>query len=725
MIRPIAKEKPSIYHDSFYRYKKKRSPLIWLIVIIPAIVFAVLFINSSSASEFRQSSQTKQAILNELTSGQLLLGSASNAHSALLVNSDAKFDINGLVATVTLTQSFMNPNNSQLDGLYAFPLPDNAAVNYLHIQIADRIIEGKIMEKAQAVAAFQKAKKQGKKASLLEQHRANLFTNKIANIAPHEQITVTIKYFQHIHYADNTFSLRFPMTYTPRYQPRDASMTLSTPLPTFFSNKTKQAPGNISLNVSLNAGIELQTITSPSHAIKLTNIENSEQASSPFPASQITQVSVGNVQVPMDKDFILQWQATPSNEPRLSVFKEKKDNAIYALAMLIPPTQTNAYSIADFTEQAAQFPRDITFIIDTSGSMQGASIEQAKQSLFFALKTLAPTDSFNIIAFSSRFQQAFNSTVMANQANIYHAREFIHKLNASGGTQMYQPLAQALQMPSAAEQTAKAIKQIVFITDGAVSNELDLFRLLHQSRDIPRLFTVGIGAAPNGFFMRKAAEFGRGSYNYIGKVTEVKEKMSALLGKITQPVLKDIKLQFQPLHLGSIEQYPKKIPDLYQGEPLLITFKSALMPNSMQVFGEQANSPWHQEHSFAKQKQSLGITPIWAHAKIEDLLDSIVTGTPQEVVKQQVIATSLSHQVLSPYTSFIAIEQTQAQSDENTTNAKSKASNKKATPVPQTALDWQPSLYAGLLMLLISIVMQARRSIAISKKSSAANKGTL
>lgn len=713
MIRPICKEKPSIYHDSFYRYKKKRSPLVWLVVIIPAIVLAVLLVQPSSAAEFSHHGNSKSALLDELTSGQLILGSTTNAHSALLVNSAADFDINGLIATVTVTQSFINQHDEKLSGLYAFPLPDNAAVNYLHIQIADRIIEGKIMEKAQAVAAFKKAKKQGKKASLLEQHRANLFTNHIANIAPHEQITVTIKYFQHINFADDTFSLRFPMAFTPRYQPAPSEMTLSTPLAHYLTKKNTQPAKNISLNVALNAGIELQNITSPSHNIKLSSKKHSDTAFAPFAAKETIKVSVGNVQVAMDKDFILQWQATPSSEPRLAVFKEQKEHNVYALAMLMPPSSVINDSDAENIADKARFRRDITFIIDTSGSMQGASIEQAKQSLFFALKTLNPQDSFNIIAFSSRFKQAFNSTVMATQANIYQAREFIHSLNANGGTQMYQPLAQALTMPKATEQESDVLKQIVFITDGAVSNELELFRLLHQTREVPRLFTVGIGSAPNGYFMRKAAEFGRGSYTYIGKVSEVKEKMSALLGKINQPTLKDIKLQFQPLHLGSIEQYPKKIPDLYQGEPLLIAFKSALMPTSLQVFGEQANTPWHQEHSFTNQQASQGITPIWAQAKIEDLLDSVITGSSKEMVKQQVIATSLSHQVLSPYTSFIAIEQDNTQQQEQ----KAKPTNKKATPVPQTALDWQPGMYAGLLMLLISMVMQARRSIAISKKS--------
>ena len=734
MFKLNKKEKLSIYHDSFYQHKKRKSPLKWLVLVVVTLILSVLYLRPTAASQF-----SKNDLLNGIGSGQLLFTSSSshsvdksssnnkqenvsgNYQAALLLNSSASFEINGLIANVTLTQSFINQSDHKVNGIYAFPLPDRAAVNHLHIQIGDRIIKGKIMEKAQAKKVFEQAMQSGRKASLMQQHRPNLFTNNIVNIAAHEQITITIKYFQHIDYIDGKFSLRFPMKITPRYQVQSREnksnaqdfdiehqqaqkklIDKSNIFPAILSAESKHQ-SNIHLAIKLNAGVDLVDISSPSHRIAIKNQKSETLLRKPFTSKQVMVIDVGNVQVAMDRDFILQWQPKPSNEPQLSAFRQKLNGEIYSLVMLIPPSK------AEPDNTLATFARDITFIIDTSGSMQGQSIKQAKESLLFALQTLTGKDSFNIIAFESSFQQAFSSTVIANQQNIFTARQFISKLQADGGTEMFKPLSTALDMPTTRLQKSNAIKQIIFITDGAVSNELALFRLIHDTQEMPRLFTVGIGSAPNGYFMRKAAQFGRGSYTYIGKVDEVKTKMSALLEKISRPALRNIASQFQPLHLGSIEQYPKKIPDLYYGEPLTIAFKSSIMPNSIQVFGEQENKGWHQEVNIVNQQESIGITPIWAKAKIEDLLDGLVTGQPLEQVKKQVLATSLLHQVLSPYTSFIAVEQ-------ETITAKHH-NNKQTMPFPATATGWQVPFIAGLLLLVLSLMMQARRAVSIAKKN--------
>ncbi len=744
MIRPIRKEKNSIYHDSFYQYKKKNSTLKWIMLITCAVILSVLYIQTSYAIE-----PAKKFHLNDIGSGQLLFkpsnghaSSRNNFQPAILLNSAASFEINGLIATVTLTQSFINQSDNVVNGLYAFPLPENSAVNHLHIQVADRIIEGKIMEKMQAKKVFQQAKRSGRKASLIEQHRPNLFTNQIANIAAHEQVTVTIKYFQHVDFIDGNFQVRFPMKITPKYQAKaiiNATVhdqkfnkqtleeqpsshqknniaqvmakkhnAMENTIDSIFTTKSTKPNLKIQLGIKLNAGVELNNITSPSHSILVKSFKTKTMHHSPFPAQQKLEINVGNGQVAMDRDFILQWQPSRSSEPRLSIFKEELAGEFYSLAMILPPTIKTDSNMRLTENDLPSFSRDITFIIDTSGSMQGQSIKQAKQSLLFALQTLSEADSFNIIAFESSYHQAFQSTVMATKENLSRAKAFISKLNADGGTEMYKPLAAALAMPATVKQKTTAIKQVIFITDGAVSNELALFQLIHNTPDIPRLFTVGIGSAPNGYFMRKAAQFGRGSYTYIGKVDEVKTRMSALLDKISRPALRNINLQFQPLHLGSIEQYPKKIPDLYYGEPLLITFKTAQMPTSLQVFAEQSTHNWHQETNLTQQQESKGITPIWARAKIEDLLDGLVTGKDPSTVKNEVLATSLLHQVMSPYSSFIAVEQEK--------HVENKQDSKQTTPFPKTAVGWQAPFFTGLILLILSLILQDKRTIGSCKE---------
>lgn len=775
MIKKSVKEKHSIYQSSFYRYKKRRSPLRWLIVLT-ALLSIFFYVGSLKASQYQQ---TNRFTPNDVKAGHLLLnnaqltgrkGSMNSYQSAVLLNSAADFEINGMIATVTVTQAFMNQTDEVLHGTYAFPLPENSAVSYMHIQVGNRLIEGSIMEKEQAKKVFIKAKRSGKKASLVEQHRPNLFTNNIANIPAREQITVTIKYLQQVTFKDGQFSLRFPMTYTPRYQSANPEIQKgSSLLPNAFLDddsakrngaadyksivdgeylnevisknnfvvSSQNMPLDIRLSVLLNAGMPLANITSESHQLSLVSLDKGNRLTNvhsivDLPSeNQGIRLSVGNVRVAMDKDFILTWQPTPNTLPQLSVFSQEVNQENFMLAMLLPPIQTAANEKP--RSKDTLFARDITFIIDTSGSMQGPSIKQAKAGLSFALSTLNEKDSFNIIAFDSNFQKAFPSTVMFNTEHLKSAQRFIDNLRADGGTEMYRPLQAAIEMPLAQVQSNEAIRQIVFLTDGAVSGEQALFKLIKTAPQLPRLFTVGIGAAPNGYFMRKAAQFGQGSYTYIANVNHVAEKMSILLNKISQPVLKNIKTQFTPLHLGAIEQYPEKVPDLYHGEPLLIAFKTKQVPRSIELFGDLASNGWYQEHQFQRSEkltQQQGISTIWARAKIEDLLDGLVIGKPLSEIKPKVIETSILHQIMSPYTSFIAVEKEvlpakeveqefaknvtkKGSAEKNPLLANQLLARKKvvtkqqsvSAPFPKTVLGWQKQLIVGLLLLAFALVL--------------------
>lgn len=717
--RALIEYKPSCKRT--IRNKNSIKPILLFKFILCIVIFTV---SALYALPLYATTYNSYSTLDDVSTGQLLLETSETIKAnhkeshlyqpAILLNSAASFDINGIIALVTVTQSFINTGEEIANGLYTFPLPENSAVNYLKIQVGDREIEGKILEKNRAKKLFDHAKNSGKRASLIEQYRPNLFTNKISNIAPHEQITVTLKYVQHIDYKDNQFSLRFPMDITPRYQAKHELIeawqqsALEKEHNLIFSKSLledkkitppSQSPqlnkNTINLKVNLNAGFKLQKITSPSHAITLSSNKH---------AGKPINIKEGNVQVPMDRDFILQWQAETKPTPQLSLFNQTIDGEEYTLAMLLPQSRQESNNIA---AQDA-FARDITFIIDTSGSMQGESIKQAKESLVFALKTLKSKDSFNIIAFASQSVSLFPTTHMATPKNIEIALDFIHQLSADGGTEMYLPLAKALSMEQSNKQFDHAIKQILFITDGAVSNELSLFELIKNTHVLPRLFTVGIGRAPNSYFMRKAAQYGQGSYTYIADVNEVEKKMSILLKKISQPVLTNIQVQFHPLHLGNIEQYPKKIPDLYSNEPIIIAFKTSKKPNSIQFFGDLSNQGWQQEIELSNvkvQAHSSGISSIWARAKIEDLLDGLVAGNNLDVVKEKVIKTSLKHQVMSPYTSLIAIEEVN-RSDSTLANQSTQLNRDlHAVVFPKTALGWKSHCLLGLLLLLSAVIL--------------------
>jgi Ca-activated chloride channel family protein len=590
------------------------------------------------------------------------------------------------------------------------------------IKVGDVEIIGEIMEKKAAQAVYQKAKKQGKKASLLEQKRPNLFTNKIANIPAQSTVIVTLTFIMPVSFANGSFNLRLPLAMTDKYQPKSysklsddnlenlelsqqpskASQRLYTPLSNTYKASTSEeslqhsrglARSQSSINVELNSGIPIKSILSESHEIDVRALNSNQNAYS---------ISLHKTHVVSHKSFVISWQLLASSQAQVSSFTQEIAEEYYTLLTFFPPA----------LEVAKVLARDIIFIIDTSGSMQGQSMEQAKASLQLAILQLNDNDSFNIIAFDDDTHLLFSNTKMSSEQNIQEAQVFINDLSADGGTEMYRPLSNALMMKKNEKQSEKAIRQIVFITDGAVANELELMQLLNSAQMNFRLYTVGIGAAPNGYFMKKAAQFGRGSYIFIQNQSDVQQKMSDFMTKISQPAISNIELRFDNQIHQHIEIFPKKIPDLYFGEPLQVAVKSQFPITSAQVNGATVSSDWYQQLIIDDQKSSKGISSLFARRKIEDLLDSLFTGASKEDVKSQVIDTSVRHQIISPYTSFVAVERqikTPTMLAKNNSSLVRKAKTKifqahesLMVAMPQTAIGWQLQFLFGISLLILA-----------------------
>lgn len=734
------------YQDSYYcRQQRKKRRFRWLkisflILLISAL--AVFFIPLAQSNQLFLPEEIKRN--NAFISGPQILflipnttpressneGQSKSQNTAmpatLPVDVEANIEINGLVAYAEIKQTFINPHAIALAGKYQFPLPENSAVKQLIIKMDDKEIIGEIMEKKAAKVLYQKAKKQGIKASLVEQHRPNLFTNNIANIPAHSTVVVTLEFIMPVNFTNGNFNLRLPLAITQRYQPKSTLHTshashssehLSQQLPAPFKHSTTRLPyihsrsvtrSQSSLNVTLNSGVPITNVFSNSHKIKSRKLNSNQNAYF---------ITLQKAQVDSNKSFDLSWQLVASHQPQVSSFTQEVAGEYYTLLTFFPPK----------TESTQVIARDIIFIIDTSGSMQGGSMEQAKASLQLAISQLNNKDSFSIIAFDDNTELLFPLTQMASKNNINKAQHFIDNLRADGGTEMYRPLSSALLMKKNGDQSVKAIRQIVFITDGAVANEFELMQLLNTAQSTSkntaqknfRLYTVGIGAAPNGYFMKKAAQFGRGSYVFIQNQHEVQRKMSNFMTKISQPAISNISLTLDSQVHQLVEVYPKLIPDIYFGEPLQIALKSQFPINSVQLNGDTVSEPWYQQLVIDEGLSSKGISSLWARRKIESLLDSLVIGANKEKVKSQVIATSLTHQIISPYTSFIAVEK---QRDDlsllaknnlsPTQKARAKKAQRKAiqaheslmVAIPQTAIGWQLQFFIGISLLLLGLI---------------------
>ena len=583
-----------------------------------------------------------------MQSGSLLLKMKSGYQPATRINSEVDITVSGLTVRASLKQRFRNDGNEWVEGLYVFPLPDGAAVDRMRIKVGERIIEGEVQEKRKAKAQYEKAKREGKRASLVNQQRANLFTTAVANLGPGETLTIEIEYLDTARYDEGTFSLRFPMTLTPRYIPghsagdrqgsgwspdtdRVPDASLITPPQVSASTDHR-----ISLHAVIDAGLPLEFVASRYHPVKIDEVGDNYD------------VRFAQTGVAMDHDFELIWRPTRDAAPRAMLFSETQgDAAALLLVMLVPPSDDSASTVV--------LPRDLVFVIDTSGSMHGVSIQQAKRALHMALDGLRPVDRFNVIQFNSVTEALFTDSVAASAVNVDRARDYVEQLAANGGTEMRPALQRALR----ASNLKTHLRQIIFITDGSVGNEAELYTLIERELQDARLFTVGIGSAPNGWFMRKAAEAGRGTHVTISALHEVNEKMGRLFRKLESPQVTDIVVEWP----GDVEAepYPATVPDLYSGEPVIIKARLKRAPRAgdqLKISGRSAGGDWGAELPLSADEQSPGIASVWARAHIAGLLDSERQGANAETIRSAVVETALRHHLVSKYTSLVAVDKT-------------------------------------------------------------------
>jgi Ca-activated chloride channel family protein len=543
------------------------------------------------------------------------------------LRTEVDYKISGLIAEVQVHQRFRNDGSAWLEGQYLLPLPEGAAVHDLTLHIGTRTIVGEVHEKEQARSEYAQAAANGQHASLVEADKGNLFRTAVANVAPGETVDVEIGYWQRVDYRDGVFSVNFPLTFTPRYSVGGGeSGTGNTAAPATDVATSAAAP-KVSIHAELDAGLALDKVDSPSHDIAIDR------------QGSLYRVRLQSEVVASDRDFVLTWTPKPTAAPSAALFTEHAGNDDYALMMLVPPTQ-----------EAATLPRELILVIDTSGSMEGGSITQARAALDLALSRLTPRDRFNVIEFNSVTHTLFDSPVPAQASDVQLAREWVAQLRADGGTEM----AAALHAAFAGKAPEGFVRQVVFATDGAVENEEDLYKLIESEMGASRLFPIGIGSAPNGHFLTKAGQMGRGAEVVIRDLKDVGERMQTLFGKLDHPTLRDLAVTWP----ARSESYPQRLPDLYRGEPLLVVSKLEHLGGEMQAQGWLADKDWAQKLNIDGKAQAHGIARLWARRKIDDLEDALTRGADETKVREQILDVALTHHLVSRFTSLVAIDKT-------------------------------------------------------------------
>lgn len=654
---------------------------LWGPLILIAVSTALVAITAHAASP------------PEASGGELFFREGDDYVPATQLASHISSNISGIVAVSSINQRFTNQTMSWQEAVYVFPLPDDAAVRAMTMRIGDRVIRSTIHEKTQAKAIYERARQDGKSAALAEQSRPNLFVQSVANIPPGETIDVEIEFVHQVQYESGEFRLRLPLTRTPRYEPARAGRS-SLPAASGPMVPVDHASNTASIHIDIDAGMAISQLDSPSHRVSVTK------------SGEHYWVDVAPTHR-MDRDFVLTWRAMRGSSPGTAIFTQRIDGSDYALILLTPPQSD---------PDRPRLPRDVEFIIDVSGSMQGPSIEQAKLSLATAVSRLQPEDRFNVYAFSSDYRRLFELPAFADASNIERAQQWIDGLEADGGTEMAPPLAAALASPT----QDGMLKQILFITDGAVGNETDLFRMIEQGLKQSRLFMVGIGAAPNSYFMRKAAQFGRGAFVQISNTREVAAQMGRLLAKIESPVYRDLEVRWHGS--AGVDFFPRQLPELYDSEPLVMLARAESLVGDIEISG---GGPRHFDTTIGLDRGGTadGVGTLWARAKIEALLDEKALGGDPDAIQAEVTRVALTHKLVSPWTSFVAVETWAARppGESLATNAVPGTlppGQQVAVMMPGTATPASLELIAGTAALalgLLLLVMERRRCASSSQ----------
>ena len=576
----------------------------------------------------------------EVTEGALFAVGKKGAELGMcpLKRTNVKTDISGFLARVTVVQEFENNFTEPIEAVYTFPLSQNSAVDAMTMKIGTRTIHGKILKREEARKVYEQAKTEGKTASLLDQERPNIFTQSVANILPNEKIVIEISYVETLKYEDGSYEFVFPMTIAPRYIPgsvKDANKISPTVV-------KERAGHNISIEVNLNAGVPVEEIRSTSHEIERINL-----------SSNSAKISLKDAETIPNKDFILRYDVT-GKRIEDAILTHRDERGGFFTLVLQPPDK---FATEDVT------PKEIVFVLDTSGSMSGFPIEKAKEAMKLSLDGLYPNDTFNIITFAGETAILFDQPVPATQANLEKAQRFLDERESGGGTEMMKAIKTALEPSDAADH----IRVVCFMTDGVVGNEPEIIAEV-QKHPQARVFSFGIGNSVNRYLLDKIAQEGNGEAEYVSLTDDGSKSAKKFYERVRTPLLTDISIDWNGLPVADV--YPNRIGDLFSAKPVILHGRYTKAASGMiKLKGKVAGQELVREIAVNLPESEPAndvLASLWARTKIDELVGKSLKYDAEEEqqyldlkakTKLDIIGLSLKYNLLTQFTSFVAVEE--------------------------------------------------------------------
>ena len=560
-----------------------------------------------------------------------------------LKHTDVKAEISGYISTVEVTQQFHNPFGVKIEAVYVFPLPNNAAVNEFLMTVGERKIRGIIRERQEAEQIYKEARRQGYVASLLTQERPNVFTQRVANIEPGKQIDINIKYFSTLAYADGWYEFVFPMVVGPRFNPpgssdgvgavgRGARGISGQSTEVQYLRPGERSGHDISLAVNIDAGVPIEALTCTSHIV------TTSQAAPERATAQLCRLDA----IP-NKDFVLRFKVA-GNRVRSALMTHRDARGGFFTLMLYPPETLAALKRA---------PMEMVFVVDRSGSMSGKPIEQARAALERGLRQLQPDDTFQIIDFSVSASQFGPVPVAATADNVRRGLAYAERLNAGGGTMMMYGLRAALGFP----HDPGRLRFVCFLTDGYIGNEAEIIGETHRLLGDSRIFSFGVGNSVNRHLLDEMARAGRGVAAYLALNDDAGAVMDLFFDRVSHPAMADLAIDWGGMRVTDL--YPRRLPDLFVGRPVVITGRFNGNGNgAVRVRGKVAGEV--QELALDLPTDDLaarhpGIPCVWARTRIADLADRM-THEGNANLPTEIRQVALEYGLMSAYTAFVAVD---------------------------------------------------------------------
>jgi len=560
-----------------------------------------------------------------------------------LERTSVRAQIDAYVASVEVEQRYHNPYGEKIEVVYVFPLPEDAAVSGFLMQIGDRTIRGVIREREEAERIYEEAKSQGFVASLLTEERPNVFTQRVANIEPGKVIDVQLTYYNTLPYRDGAYAFEFPTVVGPRFNPpgttdgvgavaRGASGLSGQGTEVQYLKPGDESGAEFTMVVDLDAGAKVTRIDSPTHEIEVATVSPSRR-----------RIELARGAARPDKDFVLNYAVAGETVQSAFLLHEDARGRFFTL-VLTPPAEV---------ERLRRAPVEHVFVLDTSGSMDGEPIEIVKKAVRRVLEKLEPTDSFQIIRFSNDSSALGPSPIPATARNVRRGLDYVDDLEGEGGTMMIEGIKAALDFP---HEEGK-VRLVSFMTDGYIGNEAEILAAIHGKLGRSRIFSFGVGSAPNRYLLERMAKLGQGAVAYVTGGRADEGAVDAFYDRIAHPALSDIEIDWRGMRVSEV--FPSRIPDLWSGRPVVITGRlegdvARAAGLEGRIGGESVG--FEIPISADGTVRRPAIAQVWARMQIADLAEKSLWQEDRAELAERIKTVALNFGLLSKFTAFVAVD---------------------------------------------------------------------